>query len=234
MTWMARPPRSSVATEEVTRLVGSPGWQAELISVITMHPALLLVLSWTPLGAAAVLSEAAFACIGFGAGALFGRARWRPAPMPISSFASSIRARPGASRYGVGLICVQDVAPGERICGCEPRFSRTVPLTELDELPLQVRTTIHELWDGVDEPPGSCSVPLDYEQAIPIVSFINHSLEPNCEYDPEQHAVVASRPLRVGDEATVNYFEYQDGTSWTYRHADSGFSEEFAQQTLAG
>ena len=174
-----------------------------------------------------VNEAAAIALGGFAAGAFTNRIAMSPklSPAPLDQ----IVARPGASKYGVGLICLQDVPVGGRICGCEPVLSRTVPLASLDALPTAVRSAIHELYDGVDDPPGTCSIPLNYEQAIPLIAFINHSKRPSCAYDEEAHAIVALRRLRAGDEATVNYFEYQDPTSFTYRHAASGFSKDFAR-----
>ena len=151
--------------------------------------------------------------VAFGAGAVAATvvretaARLRP--VPSTAVLSKIVARPGPSQYGVGLLCVQPVPAGGRVCGCEPVNSVTVPLSRLRGLPTEVRTTIHELYDGVDEPPGTCCVPTDYEQAIPLISFINHSDDPSCAYDEEQHAILATRPLRVGDEATVDYFAYR-------------------------
>ena len=99
-----------------------------------------------------------------------------------------------------------------------------------DALEPEVRRTIHELWDCLDDPPGTCAVPADYEQAIPLVSFLNHDLRPNCAWDPRlgpSGAIVAERDLRLGEEATVNYFEYQDETSYTWRDAASGFKPSF-------
>jgi hypothetical protein len=72
-------------------------------------------------------------------------------------------------------------------------------------------------------------VPSDYENAIPLISFLNHSPQPTCRYDAEAHAIVATEALRVGDEATVNYFEYQDAETYTYRHAAAGFDPQFAR-----
>ena len=46
------------------------------------------------------------------------------------------------------------------------------------------------------------------------MSFINHSLRPNCVYDPESNGICASRDLRADEEATVNYFDYQVNTKY--------------------
>jgi len=140
---------------------------------------------------------------------------------------SDIWVRPGASKFGVGLISIRPVPEGTCICYCNPRYSRTVSNRELDSFLPEVRRTIHELFDGYDEPPGTCVLPTDYDQAIPLISFINHSLRPNCEYDPRANAIVTSRPLKAGEEATINYFEYQDDVSYTSRAARAGFSPTF-------
>jgi len=165
------------------------------------------------------------ALAGLGVGALSNRLVFSTPRTPLDQ----IVVRLGASKYGVGLICVQDVPEGGRICGCEARYSRTVPLSSLARLPLGVRSAIHELFDCCDDTPGMCNVPLDYEQALPLISFINHSPWPTCSYDEDSHAIVASRPMRAGDEATVDYLEYQEEHSFTYRHAKAGFPKHFAK-----
>ena len=64
---------------------------------------------------------------------------------------------------------------------------------------------------GLARPPCQPTNP-NPNQGIPLVSFINHSLRPNCVYDPESNGICASRDLRADEEATVNYFEYQVNT----------------------
>ena len=85
------------------------------------------------------------------------------------------------------------------------------------------------MFDGVDDPPGTAVVPTDWDQGIPLVSYINHSLKPNCEYDPRSNGIVASRDLRPGEEATVNYYEYQDESTYSVRAARAGFKPSFVQ-----
>ena len=98
--------------------------------------------------------------------------------------------------------------------------------------PSLVRLTLHELFDCLDDPVGTVAVPTEYEQAIPLISFINHSTRPNCEYDEERHAIYALRDLRAGEEATVNYFEYQTEESFTYRSAKAGFKSEAIEREV--
>ena len=70
----------------------------------------------------------------------------------------------------------------------------------------------------------------DYDNTVPLISFVNHDARnPNCYYDPRSNAIRAGRKLRKGEEATVDYFEYQDETSYTYLHAAAGFNKKFIE-----
>jgi hypothetical protein len=178
-----------------------------------------------------VMSSAGFLGIGAVMGSVLARRAATP-PGDLIQQLSSIRVRPGNSEHGVGLIVVQDVPTGGRVIGCEPVHSQTVLLSEIAHLPAEVRQTIHEMFDGVDEPPGTCTIPSAYEDAIPVISFLNHSPDPNCAYDSDQHAIVALRRLHIGEEATVNYFSYQEPETYTYRHAAAGFSDSFVLAEL--
>ena len=101
----------------------------------------------------------------FGAGALVGGlARgndlrqlfdpdWRATPL------SEIYVRPGKGRYGVGLICLRPVPKDARICKCFPVYSKETSIKSLDSVPLEVRETLHEMWDCFNDPPGKCLIP---------------------------------------------------------------------------
>lgn len=69
-------------------------------------------------------------------------------------------------------------------------------------------------------------IPTNYDQSIPLVSFINHSEEPNCVYVEDTNCIVAARRLRKGEEATVDYLEYQERGSYTWKHCKSGFRKQ--------
>ncbi len=132
-----------------------------------------------------------------------------------------IYVRPGVGAHGVGLICVRDVPEGGLICRCEAEFAKPVPSWQLATLDPGVRRTVLELFDGCDGR-GTCQVPTQYDQAIPLISFINHSEQPNCIY-VEPNAIVAVRRLRRGEECTVDYLRYQDPGSYTYKDCQRGF-----------
>jgi len=136
-----------------------------------------------------------------------------------------VYARPGVGEFGVGLIAIRAVPKGQRICECEAKYARTVSRLALLALPHEVRTTIHELWDGMSsDDVWACTIPNDYEQAIPLVSFINHSEQPNCVFDADTNSIVTARRLRKGEELTINYLKYQEPGSYTYNEAKRGFS----------
>ena len=144
-----------------------------------------------------------------------------------------IYVRPGKGSFGVGLITIRPVPAGTPIIqDCAPKFTKVVQQRDLLSLPKEVRLTVHELFDCLDDPAGTVAVPTEYEQAIPLISFINHSTRPNCEYDPEYHAIYSLRDLRAGEEATVNYFEYQTEESFTYRSAKAGFKSEAIEREV--
>ena len=137
---------------------------------------------------------------------------------------SEIYVRPGKGSFGVGLITIRPVPAGTPIIqDCAPKFTKVVQQRDLLSLPKEVRLTVHELFDCLDDPAGTVAVPTEYEQAIPLISFINHSEEPNCVYDEPANAIVAARRLRTGEEATVDYLSYQEKGSYTWRYCKSGF-----------
>ena len=91
-------------------------------------------------------------------------------------------------------------------------------LASLDALPTAVRSAIHELYDGVDDPPGTCSIPLNYEQAIPLIPFINHSKRPSCAYDEEARKL--GKPLNFdanGEFMPKQTSSQYRGVSWNTR-----------------
>ena len=110
---------------------------------------------------------------------------------------------------------------GGIICSCAAQ-AVVVPSRRFNFLPPAVRQCVLELYDGWDGE-GNYQVPIDYDQAIPLISFINHSEEPNCVYDEPANAIVAARRLRTGEEATVDYLSYQEKGSYTWRYCKSGF-----------
>ena len=133
-----------------------------------------------------------------------------------------IFVRPGVGAYGVGLIAIRPVPVGGVICSCSCDNADPVPGRRLNFLRPSVRTTVLELYDGWDGK-GNFQVPTNYDQAIPLISFINHSPEPNCIYLEEINCIVSQRKLRTGEECTVDYLQYQEKGSYTWRAAASGF-----------
>lgn len=134
-----------------------------------------------------------------------------------------IYARPGVTDNGVGLVAIRTVPKGATICTCEAKFSKRVPELALLALHPSVAKTVRQLFDGADGS-GFCNIPTNYDQAIPLVSFINHSGEPNCVFDEDRFSIRASRKVNTGEELTVDYLEYQPEGSYTYREALKGFA----------
>ena len=143
-----------------------------------------------------------------------------------------IYVRPGVGSFGVGLICIRPVPKGQRVCVCEAKFSERTTPTRLNLLSPAVRRTVLELFDGYDSDDGTYGYPTNYDQAIPLISFINHSDEPNCYYDVQTvggelvGSIRAARRLRTGEEATVDYLKYQEPGSFTYRACQSNFQKK--------
>mgnify|MGYP003342315167 CR=1 FL=1 len=138
---------------------------------------------------------------------------------------SEIVVRPGATEHGVGLICVKRVPANTKICNCEAKHCKIVPLDRIKNLPIGVRQTIHDLFDGLHTVHGRqfCQIPTDYDQSIPLVAFINHSLTPTCYFDDGDWCIRSRRILKRGEEATVNYCMYQEPESYTYKYAAANF-----------
>ena len=112
---------------------------------------------------------------------------------------------------------------GATICSCSAEFAAEVPARRLNLLHPAVRETVLELYDGYDAAQSTYQVPTKYDQAIPLISFVNHSDAPNCAYDESSNTIVAARPLARGAECTVDYFKYQERGSYTWRAAVTGF-----------
>lgn len=134
-----------------------------------------------------------------------------------------VYVRPGVGATGVGLICLRRVPRGALICCCEAKHSKTVPTAELAAVDPEVRTAVHEMFDGLDVD-GTCTVPNDYDQNIPLISFINHSASPNCVFDSDDNCIRSARWLRKGEEATVDYTKYQHEGSYALQYARTGFA----------
>ena len=132
-----------------------------------------------------------------------------------------IYVRPGVGAFGVGLITIRGVPKGGIICSCSAQADQ-VPSRRLNLLRPSVRKTVLELYDGWDGQ-GQYQVPTNYDQCIPLISFINHSDEPNCVYDEPSNCIVAARRLRTGEECSVDYLQYQEPGSYTWRACLSGF-----------
>lgn len=198
--------------------------------MISLAKTLLLVGCWArATGLIHIPLEASSAALGVGgAGAiLLARRTYSLARInltPELRSLPSVFVRPGVGAFGVGLIAVRPVPKGQKICDCAAKASTRVPEAWLVSLDPAVRRVFFELFDGL-APDGKCCVPTDYDQSIPIISFLNHSPTPNCRYDERKNAIVAARRLRRGEEATVDYIKYQEPGSYTYREAADGFSK---------
>ena len=139
--------------------------------------------------------------------------------------------RPGVSSIqGVGLICIRPVPPNGRICGCSAQlrgetYLESVPGRRLNLMHPAVALAMLELFDGYYPRKGTFQCPTEYDEAIPLVSLINHSDEPNCFYDDESNAIRAKRRLRTGEEAVVDFLQYHRYKgAFTYRDAKDGFT----------
>ena len=133
-----------------------------------------------------------------------------------------IYVRPGVGSYGVGLITIRDVPKGAVICACAA-LATDYPAWRFNLLPPSVRETVLTLYDGFDPEQNTYQIPQNYDQCIPLVSFINHSDEPNCVYNENTNQIEAARRLRTGEECTVDYLKYQEPGSYTYRDCETGF-----------
>ena len=124
-----------------------------------------------------------------------------------------IYVRPGVSDIqGVGLMCIRPVPKNGRICGCSAQLNGNTYLTSvrgnhLNMVHPAVGLAMLELFDGYYPRMGTFQVPLEYDEAIPLVSLINHSPQPNCYFDEDTNAIRAARPLRKGEEAVVDFMQ---------------------------
>ena len=122
-----------------------------------------------------------------------------------------VRPAPSPAGHGVGLVCFRPTPKGALICPASATRTVDVPIVAV---PSSVRRVVHELFDGVDPATQTCSVPVGWE--LPLVSFLNHGDKPNCHLDEVAFAVVASRQLQTGEEATVDYNQYLNPGSYNH------------------
>lgn len=119
-----------------------------------------------------------------------------------------VYARPQATAgKGVGLVCIRDVPEGTAICSCSNVDQyRQVSSEDFERLHESEKTFYHELFDPKNTD-GTYFLPSNPE-VLEMACFVNHSSAPSCRFDATRHAFVAKRPLRAGDEVTVDYGQY--------------------------
>ena len=96
----------------------------------------------------------------------------------------------------------------------------TINMNLLDKykVPSSVRKTIHELFDGYNKKSNTCTIPKDYDTSISLISFINHSDQPNCKYNINGHTINTLRDINEGEEVTVDYLQCQNQDKFCPRH----------------
>lgn len=141
---------------------------------------------------------------------------------------NKIYIRPGVHSGRLGLIAIRDIPFDTPVCNCQPHNFMTINMNLLDKykVPSSVRKTIHELFDGYNKKSNTCTIPKDYDTSISLISFINHSDQPNCKYNINGHTINTLRDINEGEEVTVDYLQYQNPGSYTYRHAENGFNAD--------
>ena len=120
-----------------------------------------------------------------------------------------VYARPKATEHGVGLVCIREVPKGATICRCSASEAyHKISSTAFQKLHPAEKTFYNELFDP-QSTDGNYYLPKD-PHVLHMVCFINHSPTPSCTYDETHHSMVTIRPLKTGDEITVDYSLYPE------------------------
>jgi hypothetical protein len=121
----------------------------------------------------------------------------------------TLPSRVARNAKGAALVATRDIEAGEIVA----RFEG--PIVGLDAVPEGEMP--YALWLDGDR----WMIPRS------AARFINHSCDPNCTVediagDPECFAVVARRPLRVGEEVTFAY-NFVDAAEWAQHTHDPAY-----------
>ena len=104
---------------------------------------------------------------------------------------------------------VRWVPKGATICRCSASEAyHKISSTAFQKLHPAEKTFYNELFDP-QSTDGNYYLPKD-PHVLHMVCFINHSPTPSCTYDETHHSMVTIRPLKTGDEITVDYSLYPE------------------------
>jgi SET domain-containing protein len=117
-----------------------------------------------------------------------------------------VKTRIGPSSiHGIGLFADEDIARGNVVWDFMPPFDLMVSAEEVASLPEAARTQVLK-YSYYDEDEGK------YVLCGDDARHFNHSETPNtgngCEEDGTENATIALRDIRVGEEITCNYFDF--------------------------
>lgn len=109
-----------------------------------------------------------------------------------------------SDKHGIGLFAGQDIQKGQIIYTASPLLDMNITEEQFDSLDEREKQEI--LWWGFfDEPSQKWHVDFD------VSKFINHSFEATLTQDSEHDEayLVATRDIKVGEELTQNYLEFE-------------------------
>lgn len=119
----------------------------------------------------------------------------------IAELNDQVRCRLGTSPiHGIGVFAMRSVAKGDKLfTAWDPygAYFYHIPLNRFDELRPEIRALILDRWAMPDGGRPFRSPNADAN----LMSFMNHSDQPNCEYG------IALRDIEAGEEITEHYLE---------------------------
>jgi SET domain-containing protein len=109
-----------------------------------------------------------------------------------------------SSKHGIGLFADENLTKGKLIYTPSPLLDVNITQQQFDSLDAKEKQEI--LWWGFfDQPSGKWHVDFD------VSHFINHAYDGTVTQDPSHTDayLVAARDIKVGEELTQNYLEFE-------------------------
>lgn len=114
--------------------------------------------------------------------------------------------------HGIGLFADEDIKQGQLVYTASPILDLNITQEQFDNLEQKEKDEV--LWWGFfDQPSQRWHVDFD------VSKFINHSYTPTTSQDggyDEAH-LIANRDIKVGEELTQNYLEFETQEDLTRR-----------------
>ncbi len=122
-----------------------------------------------------------------------------------------VYCRLGITTHGVGVVAIRDIPAGTDVFRHADPFGSALRITkaELDscDAPPEAKRMVQDFCVMQD---GVYTVPDYGMDAITKLYYVNHSADPNLATTDGGESFVTTRPVKQGEELTVNYDTYHE------------------------